>query len=284
MGLVRGVPTEAGVFSFTVRLEDDRGEATEADFTMSLFDPLVIDTAILPVATVGYSYATTLEASGGTGPYTWTVTTDVLPDGLDVDPTGTIAGIPDQSGATAFTVRLEDAEGRSVERDYSIEAINPLVILTPSIPGGTTGVDYAFSMAGSGGRPPHTWSVPSGSLPPGLEMSVDGLITGTPTVATNPTVVVRVTDGDGRVAAFPYVLSVVTGTKRQEVVARGGVVSVDIVGGTVNLVSVEAADGFTAYVIHRGPTRVQVHFVGPVGITPSWLLCEGSPDVSCAFE
>ena len=96
--------------------------------------------------------------------------------------------------------------------------------------------------------------------------------------------VVRVTDVDGRVAAFPYVFLVVSGTTRQEVVARGGTVVVDIVGSTVNLVSTEAADGFTAYVIHRGPNRVQVHFVGQVGITPSWLLCEGSPDVSCAFD
>jgi len=103
-------------------------------------------------------------------------------------------------------------------------------------------------------------------------------------VATNASVVVRVTDGDGRIAAFPYVLSVVTGTNRQEIVARGGRVLVDIVGSTVNLVSTETADGFTAYVIHRGPSRVQVHFVGQEGITPSWLLCEGSPDVSCSFD
>ena len=45
-----------------------------------------------------------------------------------------------------------------------------------------------------------------------------------------------------------------------------------------------SADGFTAYVIHRGPSRVQVHFIGPAGITPSWLLCEGSPAVSCSFD
>jgi hypothetical protein len=284
LGLVRGVPTEAGEFSFTVRLEDDRGEATEADFTMSLFDPLAIDTAVLPVATVGYSYATTLEASGGTGPYTWTVATGALPDGLGLDPAGTVTGIPDSSGTTTVTIQLEDAEGRSAERDYSIEAIDPLVILTPSIPGGTTGVDYSFAMVGSGGRSAYNWTVASGSLPSGLEMSTDGTISGQPTVATNASVVVRVTDGDGRVAAFPYVLSVVTGTNRQEVVARGGTVLVDIVGSTVNLVSTEEADGFTAYVIHGGPNRVQVHFVGQAGITPSWLLCEGSPDVSCAFD
>jgi hypothetical protein len=139
-------------------------------------------------------------------------------------------------------------------------------------------------MAGSGGRSPHAWTVATGALPSGLEMSSDGTISGQPTVATNPTVVVRVTDVDGRVAAFPYVFLVVSGTTRQEVVARGGTVVVDVVGSTVNLVSTEAADGFTAYVIHRGPNRVQVHFVGEAGVTPSWLLCEGSPDVSCSFD
>jgi hypothetical protein len=146
------------------------------------------------------------------------------------------------------------------------------------------GVDYAFSMAGSGGRPPHAWSVSSGLLPSGLEMSPDGTISGQPTVATNANVVVQVADGDGRVAAFPYVLSVTTGTVRQEVVARGGTVVVDVVGSTVNLVSTEAADGFTAYIIHRGPGRVQVHFIGEAGLVPSWLLCEGSPAVSCSFD
>ena len=107
---------------------------------------------------------------------------------------------------------------------------------------------------------------------------------GQPTVATNASVVVQVVDSDGRVAAFPYVLAVVTGTTRQEVVARGGTVVVDVVGSTVNLVSTEAADGFTAYIIHRGPGRVQVHFIGEAGLVPSWLLCEGSPAVSCSFD
>ena len=45
-----------------------------------------------------------------------------------------------------------------------------------------------------------------------------------------------------------------------------------------------SADGFTTYVIYRGPSRVQVHFIGQVGSVPSWLLCEGSPAVSCSFD
>ena len=76
----------------------------------------------------------------------------------------------------------------------------------------------------------------------------------------------------------------VSGTTRQEVVARGGTVVVDVVGSTANLVSAEPADGFTTYVIHQGPSRVQVHFIGPTGVVPSWVLCEGNPDVSCSFD
>ena len=36
----------------------------------------------------------------------------------------------------------EDAEGRSVERGYSVEAVNPPVVVTPSLPLGATGIDY----------------------------------------------------------------------------------------------------------------------------------------------
>jgi hypothetical protein len=165
-----------------------------------------------------------------------------------------------------------------------VEAINPLVIITPSLPGGTTGVDYSFTMAGSGGRLPHTWTVSTGVLPPGLEMGTDGTISGQPTVATNASVVVQVADVDGRVAAFPYVLAVVTGVTRQEITARGGTVLIDIVGNTVNLVSTEAADGFITYIIHRGPDRVQIHFIGSLPAWPSWILCEGSPDAICTFD
>ena len=283
-GVIRGTPLSAGAFSFTLRLEDSRGVVAGERFEMNLVDPLVIDTTFLPAATVTRNYQVALVASGGMAPYSWHLAGGVLPDSLDLNEAGLLAGVVDQSGPVEFTVGVTDGDGRVANRDLSLATLWPLVILTPSIPGGTTGVDYSFTLAGSGGRPPHAWSVSSGSLPSGLEMSVDGLITGTPTVATNANVVVRVIDVDGRVAAFPYVLSVVSGTIRQEILARGGTAVIDIVGSTVNLVSAEPADGFSVYVIHQGPSRVQVHFIGPVGVQPSWLLCEGNPDVSCAFD
>ena len=85
-------------------------------------------------------------------------------------------------------------------------------------------------------------------------------------------------------AAFPYRLSVSAGGTRQIIEARGGTVEIDGSGDTLVLVDMVANDGFTGYVVAGGPEKVQVHFIGPVGITPSWVLCEGSPEVSCAFD
>lgn len=283
-GLVRGLPTNAGTFDFTVGVEDRAGVYATESFQMVLVDPLVIDTAFLPVGTVGYSFTTALAASGGTGPYSWSVTDGSLPLGLVLDSTGALTGVPGGIGEVQFTVGVEDAAGRAVERSFTSETINPLVILTPSLPTGTTGSGYSFTMGGSGGRAPHVWSVSSGALPSGLALSPDGVISGTPTVVTQAQVTIRLTDADGRVAAFPYVLNTLIGQVRQTVVARGGTVMVDIVGDSVNLISVAAGDGFSAYTIAAGPGKVQVHFIGPPGLTPSWVLCEGSPDVSCQFD
>jgi len=289
LGLVRGVPVEAGEFTFRVRVVDDRGEAAESEFTMTMVDPLVVDTSVLPAGTVGDRFAADLVASGGTAPYAWTVVADpsdgdAVPAGLGLSADGLLSGVPERSGDTRVTVEVVDAEGRSARRTWPVAVVDPLVIRTALLPLATTGTAYEFAMEGSGGRAPLAWRVSSGVLPPGLELSADGQVAGVPSVATTTEFVVRVVDADGRVAAFRYSMVVATGTVRQTVVARGGSVVVDIVDDRVVFVSAAVAPDFMEYVIHRGPDRVQVHFIGPVGTTPSWVLCEGSPDATCSFD
>src|SRR5438552_362689 len=58
-------------------------------------DPPAITTTSLPSADAGTFYSATLQATGGTGAYTWTVDPASLPDGLSLDPSsGTISGTP----------------------------------------------------------------------------------------------------------------------------------------------------------------------------------------------
>ena len=68
------------------------------------------------------------------------------------------------------------------------------MITTSSLPAGTVGVAYSQALGASGGTPPYTWSVASGSLPAGLSLAAGGTISGTPGTAGSSSFTVRVTD------------------------------------------------------------------------------------------
>ncbi|MGH8358511.1 MAG: Ig domain-containing protein, partial [Pseudomonas sp.] len=71
---------------------------------------LKISTSTLPAAQVQGSYQTSLAASGGKAPYTWTVASGALPNGISLTgATGTISGKPSQSGTFAFDIRVQDS-------------------------------------------------------------------------------------------------------------------------------------------------------------------------------
>ena len=63
--------------------------------------------------------------------------------------------------------------------------------------GGTEGEPYASSLGALGGTTPYTWSVASGALPPGLSLSPEGEVKGTPTKAGSYAFTARVTDAAG---------------------------------------------------------------------------------------
>ncbi len=75
---------------------------------------MVIDTAGVPTGFLNTAYAGTLGASGGKGPYSWSVTSGSLPAGLTLSPTGSIAGTPTASGTTTFTVQARDAAAKQL--------------------------------------------------------------------------------------------------------------------------------------------------------------------------
>jgi len=70
-----------------------------------------------------------------------------------------------------------------------------LTIITPSLlPAGHIGAFYSVPITATGGTPPYSFSLISGSLPPGLTLSPSGVISGTPTVNTSTTFTVGVAD------------------------------------------------------------------------------------------
>jgi len=72
--------------------------------------PLSISTSSLPLGQIGTAYSTTLTATGGTPPYTWSISSGQLPPGLTVAATsGAIEGTPSQAMSSAFTVQVADS-------------------------------------------------------------------------------------------------------------------------------------------------------------------------------
>jgi len=83
--------------------------------------PLEITTTSLPDAVLGEPYSATLEATGGTPPYTWSIIDGSLPGGLSLDPlTGVISGTPSSTGTWDFMVQVMDDLGDTATQPLSI--------------------------------------------------------------------------------------------------------------------------------------------------------------------
>jgi hypothetical protein len=165
---------------------------------------LSVSTTSLPSGTVGAAYNAAVAASGGTTPYTYNATN--LPSGLSIGAsTGVITGIPAQNsvGTASATVKVTDStqpSSQSASSSLSISispAASPaaLAVTTTSLPAGTVSTPYpSTSLQASGGVPPYSWSLQSGSLAAGLNLSTAGAISGTPTLAGAYPLTFMVTD------------------------------------------------------------------------------------------
>ena len=155
-GAITGTPSAAGPFNFTVRVTDSTTPpqmATRAYSGMinsppsrppgppppSQPPPPTITTESVPNGTVGVAYSAPFAATGGTAPYTWSISAGAPPAGLTQNPTtGAVTGTPSAAGPFNFTVRVTDSTTPSPQmatRSYS-GMISPsaLTITTESVP------------------------------------------------------------------------------------------------------------------------------------------------------
>ncbi|MFH0864816.1 MAG: putative Ig domain-containing protein [Bacteroidota bacterium] len=104
--------TGAGAKTVYVKYKDSVGNTSASiSDTIILVAPLTITTASpLNSGTAGIAYSASLSATGGTGPYTWTITAGSLPAGLTLSGSaGTISGVASSSGAYTFTIKAQDS-------------------------------------------------------------------------------------------------------------------------------------------------------------------------------
>ncbi|MEK7832776.1 MAG: putative Ig domain-containing protein, partial [Acidobacteriota bacterium] len=80
---------------------------------------ITINPATLPAGFVGTLYTQALSATGGTGPYTFTLDSGSLPANVLLSG-GTISGTPNATGVSNFTIKATDNNGCMQTRSYTV--------------------------------------------------------------------------------------------------------------------------------------------------------------------
>jgi hypothetical protein len=101
------------------------------------------------------------------------------------------AGLTGLTPSTLYHYRADAVgDGTSYGADQTFTTLTPplpLTVVTQALPNGTVGAAYSQTLAATGGMTPYTWTIASGTLPAGLSISSNGVISGTPTTASGPT-------------------------------------------------------------------------------------------------
>ena len=83
--------------------------------------PLTIIQESLSNGALNQAYETSLHIIGGQPPYTWTIDSQSLPNGLSLDTqTGEISGTPVKAGSFPFTVKVTDNENNEITQEFSL--------------------------------------------------------------------------------------------------------------------------------------------------------------------
>lgn len=278
-GIISGTPMVAGAITFTVQVTDNGGGVANKPLTLTVVAPNLAITSptTLPAAPANQAYSTLLTASGGTQPYTWSLTAGTLPAGLILNPsTGVISGTPTNAGGFNFTVQVKDAHNLTATANLSLQVVM-FAITTQVAPQASLNTAYTLVLTAVGGSPPYTWSIVSGTLPQGLTLSpATGQISGAPSQSGTFPFTAQVRDSLGATASMPFSL----------VVAPAG--SLTIVTGSLPNAALNAAysqtlmasggTGSYTWLVTEGALPVGLRLAGSTGVIsgiPSTVV--GSP-------
>lgn len=178
---------------------------------------LVLTTSTLPNATTGLAYSAMLGATGGVGPYAWSLVSGALPAGLSLNASnGAITGTATTAGTASFTAQVADSQSpadtasRSLQLTVVSPSYPPLEITTTTLPNAKRNKNYSRTLAATGGLAPYAWSVVSGALPPGLALNAGtGAISGRPTTIGTYAFTVQARDSQSSPATDTQALSIV---------------------------------------------------------------------------
>jgi hypothetical protein len=211
-GVLAGTPTTVSSFTFAVTAADITGSSASQNVTITINPALALSPSSLGADTVNTAYNQTIGVAGGTGMATLVVTgiANAI-TGLNVPASGTgtlpLTGTPTATGTESFTVTATDASGASASQDYTLVVNPPVAITTTSLAPGSVGQPvYNQTIVGTGGTGALTFSATG--LSPGLMLTSDGVLSGTPAAAGSFSFTVTATDTVGATANQSFMVTI----------------------------------------------------------------------------
>ncbi len=135
-GILRGLPTAAGLYNLSFRVTDAQGRSAYRTLPLTItIGPLQVLTSILGPGKRKVPYSTFLLSQGGEPPFNWTLVSafSTLPTGIAIFTNGLLAGQPLTTGLYYFTVRVSDSLDSLAEKELSLR-IDPVKITLGSSP------------------------------------------------------------------------------------------------------------------------------------------------------
>jgi uncharacterized protein (DUF2141 family) len=203
---------------------------------VSAMVPLSIRTVAFPEAVQSQQYLQSLDPVGGAGSYTWQITDGTLPTGLNLSNTGVLSGIPTGTGIFNFTAQVSDANGATFSKPFSL-VINPDTvpeITTTVLPDSARGSLYQHTLTALNGNGAVTWKLISGTLPVGITLRNDGLLSGTPGIEGTYTFTVQATDSDATPDSDAQTLTLAVGAPTADTILIAKTLSPITIDGNLN--------------------------------------------------
>ncbi|MFC1734616.1 Ig domain-containing protein [Candidatus Hydrogenedentota bacterium] len=214
-GILHGVPENAGKYQATATVEDRFGNSVSSKYVFEIVpsatEPIVL-TENIPAGRAADPYSLALSASGGYPPYSWSLVSGEIPEGLSLDEPGTLIGEPTSAGDWSFTLEMEDSVGQTVTPPeysmhiYTAQGHEKFEVLTKSLPTFLSGNEIDFFPACQGGAPPYKWEN-LGTLPEGVELNSGGF-SGTPAKTGEFELNLKASDSSGESLDVTYTLRV----------------------------------------------------------------------------
>ncbi|WP_273793303.1 autotransporter domain-containing protein [Brucella anthropi] len=132
-GVLNGTPTQRGGYAFTVRVTDNIGQFVDKGYTGTVQNPTISISPTSATAIQGISFSQTISASGGVGPYTFSLENGALPTGISLSSSGLLSGTTSSAtGSYPLVLRVTDSStGPGVY--FELENFTLTVAAAPSV-------------------------------------------------------------------------------------------------------------------------------------------------------